>query len=125
MATAQTNNTAEPQPNDSNPRQRKVLLLGLALLVVLGVVGVWGWYTLYGRWSESTSTRMAYVNGNVGKFTPSGHALCKGIGRIGGTGSHEGQVTDHFDPTTAAVEPGKSQANLAPRLAQCGGPVTS
>ena len=42
MATAQANNTAPSQPDDSNPRKRKIMLLSLALIVVLCVVGVWG-----------------------------------------------------------------------------------
>jgi len=53
MATAETSNNAPEtnkaeQPNTSNPRKRKVMLFVLALIVILGVLGVWGWYELYG-----------------------------------------------------------------------------
>ncbi|MGL4275280.1 MAG: EmrA/EmrK family multidrug efflux transporter periplasmic adaptor subunit, partial [Pseudomonas paracarnis] len=53
MATADSNNATE-QPKDTNPRKRKVMLIGLALIVILSVVGVWAWYEFYGRFNEST-----------------------------------------------------------------------
>ena len=67
MATAE-NTQANEQPKDTNPRKRKIMLIGLALIVILGALGVWGWYELYGRFNESTDD--AYVNGNVVEITP-------------------------------------------------------
>ncbi len=68
MATAENSNATQQPKDDSNPRKRKVMLIGLALIVILGSVGVWGWYELYGRFNESTDD--AYVNGNVVEITP-------------------------------------------------------
>ena len=124
MATAE--NTAAPetqnnqQPKDtSNPRKRKVLLLGLALIVILGIVGVWGWYELYGRWSESTDD--AYVNGNVVEITPLVTGTVVSIGADDGDLVHEGQVLINFDPNDAAVGLQSAQANLARTVRQVRG----
>jgi len=124
MATAE--NTAapetknDPQPKDtSNPRKRKVLLLGLALIVILGIVGVWGWYELYGRWSESTDD--AYVNGNVVEITPLVTGTVVSIGADDGDLVHEGQVLVNFDPNDAAVGLQSAQANLARTVRQVRG----
>ena len=61
MATVQTPDQAQHTQDAGNQRKRKLWLGGLALLVILVVVGVWAWHELYGRWSESTDD--AYVNG--------------------------------------------------------------
>ncbi|SDU90957.1 efflux RND transporter periplasmic adaptor subunit [Pseudomonas mucidolens] len=118
MATAETSNTAE-QPQDNNPRKRKVLLLGLALIVILGAVGVWGWYELYGRWSESTDD--AYVNGNVVEITPLVTGTVVSIGADDGDLVHAGQVLINFDPSDAAVGLQSAQANLARTVRQVRG----
>ncbi|WP_339528432.1 efflux RND transporter periplasmic adaptor subunit [Pseudomonas mucidolens] len=118
MATAETSNTAE-QPQDNNPRKRKVLLLGLALIVILGALGVWGWYELYGRWSESTDD--AYVNGNVVEITPLVTGTVVSIGADDGDLVHAGQVLINFDPSDAAVGLQSAQANLARTVRQVRG----
>ena len=68
MASVQTPNETQHNENAGGSRKRKLWLGALALLVVLGIVGVWAWHELYGRWSESTDD--AYVNGNVVEITP-------------------------------------------------------
>lgn len=39
MATAESNNAPENTPDAANPRKRKVMLLGLVALIVLGGLG--------------------------------------------------------------------------------------
>lgn len=39
MATVETNNAPENTPDTANPRKRKVMLLGLVALIVLGGLG--------------------------------------------------------------------------------------
>ncbi|MFC6337960.1 HlyD family efflux transporter periplasmic adaptor subunit [Pseudomonas sp. CCM 7891] len=119
MATAETNNTSQQPDDTSNPRKRKVMLLGLTLIVILGVVGVWGWYELYGRWNESTDD--AYVNGNVVEITPLVTGTVVSIGADDGDLVHEGQVLINFDPNDAAVGLQSAQANLARTVRQVRG----
>jgi multidrug efflux pump subunit AcrA (membrane-fusion protein) len=117
MATAESNNaTGTP---DNNPRKRKVMLVGLVLIVILGVVGVWGWYELYGRFNESTDD--AYVNGNVVEITPLVTGTVVSIGADDGDLVHEGQVLINFDPNDAAVGLQSAQANLARTVRQVRG----
>ena len=116
MATADSNAATE---KDTNPRKRKVMLIGLALIVILGVVGVWGWYELYGRFSESTDD--AYVNGNVVEITPLVTGTVVSIGADDGDLVHEGQVLVNFDPNDAAVGLQSAQANLARTVRQVRG----
>src|SRR5450830_1423184 len=118
MATAESN-TATGKP-DNNPRKRKVMLIGLTLIVILSVVGVWGWYELYGRFNESTDD--AYVNGNVVEITPLVTGTVVSIGADDGDLVHEGQVLINFDPNDAAVGLQSAQDNLNRRktLAQGG-----
>lgn len=118
MATADSNNATE-QPKDNNPRKRKVMLIGLALIVILGVVGVWAWYEFYGRFNESTDD--AYVNGNVVEITPLVTGTVVSIGADDGDLVHEGQVLINFDPNDAAVGLQSAQANLARTVRQVRG----
>ena len=119
MATAEHSN-ATPQPNtNNNPRKRKVMLIGLALIVILGVVSVWGWYELYGRFNESTDD--AYVNGNVVEITPLVTGTVVSIGADDGDLVHEGQVLVNFDPNDAEVGLQSAQANLARTVRQVRG----
>ncbi|MBC3375072.1 efflux RND transporter periplasmic adaptor subunit [Pseudomonas sp. SWRI92] len=117
MATAET--TQETQQDSGNPRKRKVMLLGLALIVVLAGVGVWAWHELYGRWNESTDD--AYVNGNVVEITPQVTGTVVSIGADDGDLVREGQVLVQFDPNDAEVGLQSAQANLARTVRQVRG----
>ncbi|WP_445572136.1 efflux RND transporter periplasmic adaptor subunit [Pseudomonas sp. E102] len=117
MATAET---TQQTPQDSgNPRKRKVMLLALAVIVILGGLGVWAWHELYGRWSESTDD--AYVNGNVVEITPQVTGTVISIGADDGDLVREGQVLVQFDPNDAEVALQSAQANLARTVRQVRG----
>ncbi|CAD5202645.1 efflux RND transporter periplasmic adaptor subunit [Pseudomonas sp. FEN] len=112
-------NTTETTPGAGNSGKRKVMLVGLTLLVVLGGLGVWGWHELYGRWNESTDD--AYVNGNVVEITPLVTGTVISIGADDGDLVHEGQVLLNFDPSDAAVGLQSAEANLAKTVRQVRG----
>jgi membrane fusion protein (multidrug efflux system) len=121
MATAATPNQTEQPANNNqgNPRKRKVWLLMLLLLVVLGAIGVWGWYELYGRFNENTDD--AYVNGNVVEITPLTTGTVISIGADDGDLVHEGQVLLQFDPNDSQIDLQNAQANLAKVVRQVRG----
>ncbi|WP_434676170.1 efflux RND transporter periplasmic adaptor subunit [Pseudomonas sp. D3-10] len=117
MATAET--TQQTSQDSGNPRKRKVMLLALAVIVILGGLGVWAWHELYGRWSESTDD--AYVNGNVVEITPQVTGTVISIGADDGDLVREGQVLVQFDPNDAEVALQSAQANLARTVRQVRG----
>ncbi|WMN15745.1 HlyD family efflux transporter periplasmic adaptor subunit [Pseudomonas piscis] len=118
MATADTQNTPST-PDNANPRKRKIMLLGLAAIVVLGGLGVYAWHELYGRWNENTDD--AYVNGNVVEITPLVTGTVVSIGADDGDLVHEGQVLINFDPNDAQVGLQSAEANLARTVRQVRG----
>ncbi|NLT99365.1 efflux RND transporter periplasmic adaptor subunit [Pseudomonas lundensis] len=119
MASVQTPNETQHNENAGGSRKRKRWLGALALLVVLGIVGVWAWHELYGRWSESTDD--AYVNGNVVEITPLVTGTVVSIGADDGDLVHEGQVLLNFDPSDAQVGLQSAEANLARTVRQVRG----
>lgn len=119
MTTADTTQAPDTSQDASNQRKRKVMLVGLALVVILTSLGVWGYHHLYGRWSESTDD--AYVNGNVVEITPLVTGTVVSIGADDGDLVHEGQVLINFDPNDAQVGLQSAQANLARTVRQVRG----
>ncbi|MCU1753159.1 efflux RND transporter periplasmic adaptor subunit [Pseudomonas sp. 6D_7.1_Bac1] len=119
MAIAENNSTPESTQDAGNPGKRKFMLLVLAILVILGGLGVWGWHELYGRWNENTDD--AYVNGNVVEITPLVTGTVVSIGADDGDLVHEGQVLVNFDPNDAQVGLQSAQANLARTVRQVRG----
>ncbi|MHC8366335.1 HlyD family secretion protein [Pseudomonas sp. ZT5P21] len=119
MATAENTQAPDNTPDIGNPRKRKVMLAGLAILVVLAGVGVWGYHEFYGRWGESTDD--AYVNGNVVEITPLVTGTVVSIGADDGDLVHEGQVLINFDPNDAQIGLQSAEANLARTVRQVRG----
>jgi membrane fusion protein (multidrug efflux system) len=123
MATAQATQSNNIQPEtpqgSGHSRKRKVMLLALAVVVILGGLGVWAWHELYGRWSETTDD--AYVNGNVVAITPLVTGTVVSIGADDGDLVREGQVLVQFDPNDAEVGLQSAQANLARTVRQVRG----
>lgn len=129
MATAATENTsvndpkgqseAQSEARDQNPRKRKIWLLVVLMLVILGGLGIWGWYEIYGRWNESTDD--AYVNGNVVAITPLVTGTVISIGADDGDLVREGQVLIQFDPSDAEVSLQSAEANLGKTVRQVRG----
>jgi len=119
MATAASENAPENSKKDPNPRKRKMLLLGLALIVILGGLGVWAWHELYGRWNENTDD--AYVNGNVVEITPLVTGTVTSIGADDGDLVRAGQVLLQFDPADAEVGLQSAEANLGKTVRQVRG----
>ncbi|WP_017906653.1 efflux RND transporter periplasmic adaptor subunit [Pseudomonas asplenii] len=119
MANPAQTDSIENNAGATNAGKRKVMLLILALIVVLGGVAVWGWHELYGRWSESTDD--AYVNGNVVEITPQVTGTVVSIGADDGDLVHEGQVLVNFDPSDAEVGLQSAEANLAKTVRQVRG----
>ena len=119
MATAENPQAPGNNPDTSNPRKRKIMLIVLAVVVVLAGLGVWAYHELYGRWNESTDD--AYVNGNVVEITPLVTGTVVSIGADDGDLVHEGQVLINFDPNDAQVGLQSAQANLARTVRQVRG----
>ena len=122
MATAPAQNDASNASDQTPPtgsRKRKLWLLVLLALVVLGGLGVWAWYELYGRWNEGTDD--AYVNGNVVEITPLTTGTVISIGADDGDLVHEGQTLVQFDPNDTQIDLQNAQANLAKAVRQVRG----
>ncbi|WP_311970985.1 efflux RND transporter periplasmic adaptor subunit [Pseudomonas baltica] len=127
MATASSNtapdNNAQPQekaaPQKKGGGKRKLMLFIVLIVVVLGGLGVWAWYELYGRFNESTDD--AYVNGNVVEITPLVTGTVTSIGADDGDLVHAGQVLLQFDPADAKIALQNAQANLAKAVRQVRG----
>ncbi|MCF1490464.1 HlyD family efflux transporter periplasmic adaptor subunit [Pseudomonas sp. AA27] len=111
--------TSIPAPAPDNTRKRKVWLLALLLILVLAGAGTWAWYSLVGRWYESTDD--AYVNGNVVEITPLVTGTVTSIGADDGDLVHAGQVLLQFDPADSEVALQSAEAKLARTVRQVRG----
>jgi membrane fusion protein (multidrug efflux system) len=103
--------TPTPAATPDNTRKRKAWLLGLLLVLVLAGAGTWAWYSLVGRWHESTDD--AYVNGNVVEITPLITGTVTSIGADDGDLVQAGQVLLQFDPADSQVALQAAEAKLA------------
>lgn len=117
MATSADTSTPAPVPD--NTRKRKAWLLALLLILILAGAGTWAWYSLIGRWHESTDD--AYVNGNVVEITPLVTGTVTSIGADDGDLVHAGQVLLRFDPADSEVALQAAEAKLARSVRQVRG----
>ena len=100
-------------------RKRKTWLLALLLVLILAGAAGWAWYSLVGRWHESTDD--AYVNGNVVEITPLVTGTVTSIGADDGDLVHAGQVLIQFDPSDTEVGLQSAEAKLARAVRQVRG----
>lgn len=114
-----SSDTPAPTEAPTSSRKRKFWLIGLLVLLILGGLGTWAWYSLVGRWYESTDD--AYVNGNVVEITPLVTGTVTSIGADDGDLVHAGQVLLQFDPADSQVALQSAQANLARTVRQVRG----
>ncbi|MFA7894061.1 HlyD family efflux transporter periplasmic adaptor subunit [Pseudomonas fulva] len=114
-----SSDTPAPTEAPTSSRKRKLWLIGLLVLLILGGLGTWAWYSLVGRWYESTDD--AYVNGNVVEITPLVTGTVTSIGADDGDLVHAGQVLLQFDPADSQVALQSAQANLARTVRQVRG----
>ncbi|HAB02826.1 MAG TPA: EmrA/EmrK family multidrug efflux transporter periplasmic adaptor subunit [Pseudomonas sp.] len=111
--------TSSPSADAPASGKRKLWLLGLLVLVLLAGAGTWAWYSLVGRWHESTDD--AYVNGNVVEITPLVTGTVTSIGADDGDLVHAGQVLLQFDPADSEVALQSAEAKLARTVRQVRG----
>ncbi|MGO0683916.1 HlyD family secretion protein [Pseudomonas fulva] len=116
---ATSSDTPAPTEAPTSSRKRKLWLIGLLVLLILGGLGTWAWYSLVGRWYESTDD--AYVNGNVVEITPLVTGTVTSIGADDGDLVHAGQVLLQFDPADSQVALQSARANLARTVRQVRG----
>jgi len=112
------NNGAEQNDNQSSGK-RRTLLIGLALVVIVAVLGVYLYHLFYGRFHESTDD--AYVNGNLVQITPQITGTVVSIGADDGDYVEQGQVLVRFDPSDSEVALQNAEANLAKTVRQVRG----
>ncbi|MFJ4392026.1 HlyD family secretion protein [Pseudomonas soli] len=117
MATPADTSTPAPAPDNSG--KRKAWLFALLLILILAGAGTWAWYSLVGRWHESTDD--AYVNGNVVEITPLVSGTVTSIGADDGDLVHAGQVLLRFDPADSEVALQAAEAKLARTVRQVRG----
>ncbi|MCQ4271867.1 HlyD family efflux transporter periplasmic adaptor subunit [Pseudomonas kuykendallii] len=111
--------SAGAEQNNKSSGKRRTLLIGLALLVILAVLGVYLYHLFYGRFHESTDD--AYVNGNLVQITPQITGTVVSIGADDGDYVEQGQVLVRFDPSDSEVALQSAEANLAKTVRQVRG----
>ena len=114
--------TPSSAPNAPN-RLRRLLLIGLATIIVVVAIGYTAYYFLHGRWFESTED--AYANGNVVDVTPLMSGTVVEIGAADNTLVKSGQALVKLDPSDSRVALDQAEATLARTVRQVRGLYTN
>ncbi|WP_263144894.1 HlyD family efflux transporter periplasmic adaptor subunit [Pseudomonas sp. RIT-PI-AD] len=110
---------ADQDAPKGNPRKRKLLLIGLVVVVLLAGLGVYLYHVLYGRFHENTDD--AYINGNLVQITPQVTGTVVSIAADDGDFVQQGQELVRFDPSDSEVALQSAEANLAKTVRQVRG----
>jgi membrane fusion protein (multidrug efflux system) len=113
-----TENQMDSRPTNGNGR-RRMLLIGLAIIVVVAFSGYGAYYFLHGRWFESTED--AYANGNIVEVTPLVSGTIIEIGAEDNTLVKVGQALVKLDPNDSEVALEQAEAALARTVRQVRG----
>jgi membrane fusion protein (multidrug efflux system) len=107
--------TPTPSPANGNGSRKRGLLI-LAAVVVLGGAGYGAWWTLHGRYYQSTDD--AYVSGDVVQITSEVPGTVIAL-KVDDTQSvQRDQALLQLDPADAQVATGNAEANLARAVRQ-------
>ncbi len=104
-------------------RRRRIMLTGLASILVLAGAGVGAYHYFHGRWFESTDD--AYANGNVVQITPQTAGTVVSIGADDNALVKAGQTLIAFDPNDSKVALEQAEAALARTVRQVRGLYTN
>ncbi len=108
--------TAGAAPNGN---RRRVLLRGLAVVVVIAAIAYGVWYFTVGRWYEGTDD--AYVNGNIVQITPQVVGTVVSINADDGDLVHKGDILVQIDGSDARIALQQAEAQLARTVRQVRG----
>lgn len=108
---------AEKQPVNSG--KRKLFLLILLALVVIGAIAFGLYYWLHARFYQNTDD--AYVTGNLVQITPQVAGTVTAIAVDDGDYVRQGQLLVRLDPSDSIVSQQSAEANLAKVVRQVRG----
>jgi len=104
-----TENNSAPPDSGKEKRNRLLIIMTLAILVIAIGYGIY-WQTVL-RWRESTDD--AYVNGNIVQITPQIAGTVVGINADDTQSVAAGQTLVRLDPADARVAVDEAEAHLA------------
>jgi membrane fusion protein (multidrug efflux system) len=119
MTTQEPTVTPESQPAKSPRSSRRLGLLGLSSVVVLGGLGYLGYWFVDGRYYESTDD--AYVNGDVVQVTNEIPGTVVSLNVDDTQPVRAGQQLLELDPADAKVAEANAEADLARAVRQVRG----
>lgn len=102
--------------NEKNSGRRKLILIGLVVVLVLAGLLWLGYWFVHGRWYVSTDD--AYVKGNIVTVTPQVNGTVVAITTDDTDYVHRGQLLARLDATDAKAALARAEANLAQTVRQ-------
>lgn len=119
MTDSAQNAATTDEPGSRPGGKRKLFLFILTVVVLLAVLGVFLYQTLYGQYHESTDD--AYVSGNLVQITPQISGTVTRIAVDDGDRVEAGQPLVWLDPSDTEVALQSAEANLAKTVRQVRG----